>query len=74
MSSTGNATYGNILTAGQVSATGNITGSIVTATGAFMVMPVGTSDPLNPVTGAFYYNSIGAGNIRVYTGTAWVSK
>ena len=73
ISVSGNITGGNVNTSGLVNATGNVTGNIVTATGAFMVMPVAASDPASPVTGAFYYNSALA-VIRIWTGSSWISR
>ena len=67
-----NITGGNLLTGGLVSATGNITGSVVKGTGAFMVMPTGASDPAGAVAGAFYFNT-GNSKVRVYNGSSWVN-
>jgi len=66
------AIQGTSVNASTMSASGNITGAIVKATGSYMVMPTGTSDPAGAPAGAFYYNtSLPA--LRVYNGSAWVS-
>jgi flagellar hook protein FlgE len=73
ITSASNITGANVLTGGLISATGNVTGSIITATGTFMVMPVGASDPATTIAGAFYFNT-GNSTIRIYTGSGWVSR
>jgi hypothetical protein len=69
---TGNVNSGNVNTPGQISATGNITGSVITATGPFLVIPGSATDPASPVQGAIYFNTNGGGRFKGWTGSAWV--
>jgi hypothetical protein len=68
---TGNILAGNVTATGTISAAGNVTADIVIATGDYVVIPVGSSDPLSPVPGATYFNNVSS-KIRVYNGTAWI--
>jgi len=38
--------------------------------GAFVQIPVASSDPVNPVTGALYYNTV-LGGLKLWTGSVW---
>jgi hypothetical protein len=55
---------------GALSASGNITGANLIATGSFVVIPVSDTDPASPVTGALYYNTA-LGGLKLYTGSGW---
>jgi hypothetical protein len=68
---TANVTGGNINTGGRVSATGNlVAGANVLVSGAFVQIPVASSNPSNPVTGALYYNSSFL-TLRLWNGSFW---
>jgi hypothetical protein len=68
---TANVDGGNITTGGVVSATGNlVTVANVLVAGDYVQLPVASSNPSNPVTGALYYNT-NIGGLRLWTGTVW---